>query len=126
MMYLEPTGRCFSYATEWAGKHGGVVVHADVLFPRSVVARVENLRGKRLAHAWVEFDGLVRDHQGQGKKPVSVSDFYAEFDPTNVQRYPKMEALELAIFTRNWGPWTEAEKEAHRESKIKATKGRRR
>jgi hypothetical protein len=105
---IEPCGLCFPWAARDVIDHGGVLVHGTVEEPLAV-------EPNRYWHAWVERGDKVYDWQmmeaGHGGKwrgkgmPVDV--FYELYQPKDIWRYTKRNAIIAMAMERHWGPWHE-------------------
>ena len=99
---MEKHGDCYRWALWDAVNNGGELVHGWIVHP---------IFGTELtAHAWVERDGQVYDwqrcEQGMGDCPISVEEFYQEYQPQGVAHYPGTPKLVGRVHREgNWGPW---------------------
>ncbi|NIQ15498.1 MAG: hypothetical protein GTO02_14205 [Candidatus Dadabacteria bacterium] len=107
---IDPVGQCYSYALNLIKKSGWdedvMLVHGTVSAPFSDPPHSYN-------HAWIEKEGIVYDWQcmefGHGGKyrskgyPKAV--FYELYDPQNMTRYDKEQALINAVRNGHFGPW---------------------
>ena len=106
-----PCGMCFKYAVDKGGRND-LVVHG-------------NIKGLQGPHAWVEtkngrvFDWQTEfgvwedegrmDHPEYAQKGWPIREFYKEFQPRKMSKWPHSKAAGNAIMSRQYGPWREDE-----------------
>ena len=99
---MEKQGNCYQWALWNAVNNGGELVHGWILHP---------IFGTELtAHAWVERDGEIYDwqhcEQEMGDCPISIEEFYQEYQPQGIARYPGTPRLVgRAHRAGHYGPW---------------------
>jgi uncharacterized membrane protein (UPF0127 family) len=101
-----PTGTCYADAWRFLIKEGeGELVHGTVFSG-----------GRRLGHAWVETSsGYV--WEPETRKYFTLLSFRDAFAPVVESRYTAEEAAIMAARTKNFGPWTEEERQMYLKGK---------
>jgi len=103
---VERAGRCYELALKHVlEQQEGTLIHGEVWNPKL---------GRMIGHAWVETE------TGYIYEPVSAQYFkkdwlYQTYKAKEFQRYTPEQAAIMAARTKNFGPWTEAERKAFEE-----------
>lgn len=106
---ITPSGTCYEDAWRYLFKEGeGELIHGTVFS-----------KGKRIGHAWVKLPtGYI--WEPQTRTYYSFAGFNDVAAPQEEHRYTKEEAAIMAARTKNFGPWTDEERERYLTKKMPA------
>lgn len=122
------TGDCYGAANHYA------MIHAED-WPRIRIVHANiggrgPLAGRRLDHAWIEFDAGCRDQPVRLAFDPTVDDdgiampavtYRSIADPRDVREYDPVQAMVLMLTTRHHGPWTAKERKKAKEYNERAS-----
>ena len=105
-------GDCFDVAVEVARElHGQLTgwpqAQASVAVCHGIATGQGKIAGVRIAHAWVEYGGVVLDRSNGGDYVLPLDRYYAigKINPSDVTRYSVLDALANCIRHGHYGPW---------------------